>query len=78
MAGVGVIPSTELLESSGLSMTKQGFVNVDRYLRAINISNNQPFSNVYAGGDIAMFPQMLVVYYSFEVIIFTPYNLIWI
>ena len=55
MTGVGVAPATEFLKNSQLSMTIHGFVEVDRHMRVLN-EEKEPFSNVYAGGDIAFFP----------------------
>lgn len=47
--GVGVTPATGFLSDSGLKMTSNGAVCVDRYLRASK-------ANIYAAGDIASFP----------------------
>ena len=55
MTGVGVVPATEFLKNSKLSMTRHGFVEVDRHMRVLN-EEKEPFNNVYAGGDIAFFP----------------------
>ena len=56
IAGVGVKPATDFLKGSGISMSKHGFVNVDRHMRVLQEDGEKPFSNVYAGGDIAFFP----------------------
>ena len=56
VAGVGVIPSTEFLKDSGVSLTKQGFVNVDKHLR-VKSTEDQIIPNVFAAGDIVMYPQ---------------------
>jgi len=61
VAGVGVIPSTAFLQketSSAISMTKQGFVNTDKYLRVLD-TDNKVIPDVYAAGDIVMYPQKL-------------------
>lgn len=59
IAGVGVIPSTEFLGDSGISLTSHGFVNVDRYMRCMKKDSDgkDVFENIYAAGDIAMYPQ---------------------
>ncbi|KAG8807677.1 hypothetical protein FRC17_004324 [Serendipita sp. 399] len=51
--GVGVAPATEFLknESSGIKLEKDGGVLVDEYLRVPGVEN------VFAIGDIAVFPQ---------------------
>jgi len=56
IAGVGVKPATDFLKDSGVSMSKHGFVNVDRHMRVLQEDGQKPFDNVYAGGDIAFFP----------------------
>ena len=64
VAGVGVIPSTAFLQketSSTISMTKQGFVNTDKYLRVLD-TNNKVIPDVYAAGDIVMYPQKFVYF----------------
>lgn len=59
VAGVGVIPSTEYLKDSGLSINKYGFINVDKNLRVVKEgSDDEVFENIYAAGDVAMYPQM--------------------
>lgn len=57
IAGIGIIPATEYLRNSGVSLTSHGFVNVDRHMRVLKADTKQPVPNVFAGGDIAMFPQ---------------------
>lgn len=50
--GVGVRPATEILdEGSGIKLEKDGGVLVDEYLRVPGVDQ------VYAIGDIAVFPQ---------------------
>lgn len=50
--GVGVAPATEYLkEGSGIKLERDGGVLVDEYLRVPGVDN------VYAIGDIAVFPQ---------------------
>lgn len=58
IAGIGIIPATEFLRGSGISMTSHGFVNVDRHMRVLSANTKEPIGNVFAGGDIAMYPQM--------------------
>lgn len=57
--GVGVAPATAFLKTSGLEMTKDGGVVVDEFLRA-KIANaeldKEKKGNVYAIGDIALYP----------------------
>ena len=65
IAGIGIIPSTEFLRSSGISLTSHGFVNVDRHMRVLNAETREPIENVFAGGDIAMYPQMYVVLFVY-------------
>lgn len=50
--GVGVAPATEFLKKSGLQLEKDGGVLVDEYLKV------KGRENVYAIGDIAVFPQL--------------------
>nr|CAB3220717.1 apoptosis-inducing factor 3-like [Phallusia mammillata] len=60
IAGVGVIPSTEFLKDTGMSLTSHGFVNVDKHLRIVKAgTEGEVFENIFAAGDIAMFPQKL-------------------
>ncbi|KAK3798334.1 hypothetical protein RRG08_063349 [Elysia crispata] len=47
--GVGVVPSTDFLQGSGLNLTDNGYILVDKNMRT-NIEN------VYAAGDITQFP----------------------
>ncbi|KZT42177.1 hypothetical protein SISSUDRAFT_1041805 [Sistotremastrum suecicum HHB10207 ss-3] len=49
--GVGVGPATSFLKDSGISLEKDGGVKVDEYLKVIG------FSDIYAIGDIAHYPQ---------------------
>ncbi|EAU85453.1 flavoprotein [Coprinopsis cinerea okayama7 len=52
--GVGVAPATEFLKGSGINVEKDGGVKVDQYLRVKSGPDQQ---NVYAIGDIAIYPQ---------------------
>ncbi|RUS78071.1 hypothetical protein EGW08_014151, partial [Elysia chlorotica] len=47
--GVGVLPSTDFLQGSGINLTDRGYIPVDK-----NMRTNIP--NVYAAGDITEFP----------------------
>jgi len=58
VAGVGVVPSTCFLQDTGMSLTRQGFVNCDKHLRVLD-QDNQIIPDVYAAGDIVMYPQKL-------------------
>lgn len=49
--GVGVAPATEFLKGSGIQIEIDGGVRVDEYLRVRNVPD------VYAIGDIAIYPQ---------------------
>jgi len=49
--GVGVAPATGFLKDSGFTLEKDGGVKVDEYLRVVGQQD------VYAVGDIAVFPQ---------------------
>ncbi|XP_064612325.1 apoptosis-inducing factor 3-like [Liolophura sinensis] len=51
--GVGVAPATEFAKDSGLNMTKQGFIQVDKKMKT-----NLP--DVLAAGDIVEFPLFTV------------------
>uniref|UniRef100_A0A0B7BB79 FAD/NAD(P)-binding domain-containing protein n=1 Tax=Arion vulgaris TaxID=1028688 RepID=A0A0B7BB79_9EUPU len=51
--GVGVVPATDFLKDSGLSLTSRGFVTVDKHMHT-----NVP--DVYAAGDIVEFPLFTV------------------
>ncbi|KAJ7333915.1 Apoptosis-inducing factor 3 [Desmophyllum pertusum] len=46
--GVGVIPSTDFLKTSGVPLSARGDVVVDKYMKACD--------GVFAAGDIAHFP----------------------
>lgn len=46
--GVGVVPSTDFLKNSGVSLSSRGDVIVDKYMKARE--------GVFASGDIAHFP----------------------
>lgn len=50
--GVGVAPATEFLKKSGLKLEKDGGVLVDEFLKV------KGRENIYAIGDIAVFPQI--------------------
>ncbi|RDB26297.1 Apoptosis-inducing factor 1 [Hypsizygus marmoreus] len=52
--GVGVAPATEFLKGSGIELEKDGGVKVDEYLR---VQSGSDRNNVYAIGDIAVYPQ---------------------
>lgn len=58
IAGVGVIPSTGFLQETSIQLTKQGFVTCDKYLRVLD-GENCVIPDVYAAGDIVMYPQRL-------------------
>ena len=45
-------------------MTKQGFVNTDKYLRVLD-TDNKVIPDVYAAGDIVMYPQKFVNLYMY-------------
>lgn len=47
--GVGVVPATDFLKNSGLQLTDGGHVSVDKKMRT-------SIENVYAAGDITVFP----------------------
>ena len=49
--GTGVSPATEFLKASGFSLEKDGGIATDEYLRV------KGYSNIYAIGDIAHYPQ---------------------
>ncbi|KIJ52598.1 hypothetical protein M422DRAFT_26172 [Sphaerobolus stellatus SS14] len=51
IAGVGVAPATSFLKDSGIPLEKDGGITVDEYLRVPNVGN------VYALGDIAVYPE---------------------
>jgi len=50
--GVGVSPATGFLQNSGITLEKDGGVRVDNLLRVPGVRN------VYAIGDIAVYPQV--------------------
>ncbi|XP_066983971.1 apoptosis-inducing factor 3-like isoform X2 [Macrobrachium rosenbergii] len=49
VAGVGVVPDTDFLSGSGITLNERGYVEVDGFLET-----NVP--NIYCGGDIVSFP----------------------
>lgn len=51
--GVGVAPATGFLKGSGIVLEKDGGVRVDEYLKV----RSTPSADVYAIGDIAIYPQ---------------------
>ncbi|KAF8529814.1 flavoprotein [Gautieria morchelliformis] len=51
VAGVGVVPATQFLKSSGIPLERDGGVKVDALLRVPG------FDGVYAVGDIAVYPE---------------------
>jgi len=51
--GVGVAPATGFLKGSGIVLEKDGGVRVDEYLKV----RSAPSGDVYAIGDIAIYPQ---------------------
>jgi len=53
--GVGVAPATGFLKGSGIELEKDGGVKVDKYLRVQSGSDKK---DVYAIGDIAVYPQI--------------------
>ncbi|KAG5645532.1 hypothetical protein DXG03_005807 [Asterophora parasitica] len=53
--GVGVAPATEFLKGTGIALEKDGGIKVDKYLR---VQNSPDKENVYAVGDIAVYPQI--------------------
>jgi len=52
--GVGVAPATEYLKDSGIQLEKDGGIRVDEYLR---VRTGPDTKDVYAVGDIAIYPQ---------------------
>ncbi|KIM40012.1 hypothetical protein M413DRAFT_446902 [Hebeloma cylindrosporum] len=52
--GVGVAPATEFLKGSGIELEKDGGIRVDEYLR---VKSGKDTKNVFAIGDIAIYPQ---------------------
>jgi len=53
--GVGVRPATDFLKGSGLEIEKDGGIRVDEYLR---VRSGPDTENVFAVGDIAIYPQI--------------------
>lgn len=53
--GVGVRPATDFLKGSGIEIERDGGVRVDEYLRVRTGPDTQ---DVYAVGDIAIYPQI--------------------
>jgi hypothetical protein len=51
--GVGVAPATQFLKGTGIQIEKDGGVRVDEYMRVRSV----PSGDVYAIGDIAIYPQ---------------------
>jgi len=51
--GVGVAPATQFLKGTGIQVEKDGGVRVDEYMRVRSV----PSGDVYAIGDIAIYPQ---------------------
>jgi NADPH-dependent 2,4-dienoyl-CoA reductase/sulfur reductase-like enzyme len=52
--GVGVAPATQFLKGSGIELERDGAVKVDKFLR---VRSGKDTKNIYAIGDIAMYPQ---------------------
>ncbi|KAF8591101.1 flavoprotein [Ramaria rubella] len=52
VAGVGVVPATDFLKSSGIPLERDGGIKVDEYLRVPGVDS------VYALGDIATYPEV--------------------
>ncbi|KDR78894.1 hypothetical protein GALMADRAFT_244538 [Galerina marginata CBS 339.88] len=53
--GVGVAPATQFLKGSGIELEKDGGIKVDEFLR---VKTGKDTKNVYAIGDIAIYPQL--------------------
>jgi NADPH-dependent 2,4-dienoyl-CoA reductase/sulfur reductase-like enzyme len=51
--GVGVAPATQFLKGGAIQVERDGGVRVDEYLRVRSV----PSGDVYAIGDIAIYPQ---------------------
>lgn len=51
--GVGVAPATQFLKETGIQLERDGGVRVDEYMRVRSV----PSGDVYAIGDIAIYPQ---------------------
>ncbi|XP_048247566.1 apoptosis-inducing factor 3-like isoform X1 [Haliotis rufescens] len=47
--GIGVVPATDFLKDSGITMTTRGFITVDKSLQT-------NMADIYAAGDIVEFP----------------------
>ncbi|KAF8896201.1 flavoprotein [Infundibulicybe gibba] len=54
--GVGVAPATQFLKGSGINIERDGGIRVDEYLR---VRSGPDTKNVYAIGDIAIYPQVI-------------------
>ncbi|KAG6909960.1 hypothetical protein DXG01_014229 [Tephrocybe rancida] len=61
--GVGVAPATEYIKGSGIELEKDGGIKVDKYLR---VQSGPDQENVYAVGDIAVYPQITGAYSRIE------------
>ncbi|KAG6854380.1 hypothetical protein C0991_007371 [Blastosporella zonata] len=61
--GVGVAPATEFVKGSGIELERDGGIKVDKYLR---VQSGPDQENVYAVGDIALFPQVTGNYFRIE------------
>ncbi|KAF8907349.1 flavoprotein [Gymnopilus junonius] len=53
--GVGVAPATQFLKGSGIEIEKDGGIRVDQHLR---VKTGPDTKDVYAIGDIAIYPQV--------------------
>ncbi|PPQ70061.1 hypothetical protein CVT26_013385 [Gymnopilus dilepis] len=53
--GVGVAPATEFLKGSSIEIEKDGGIRVDQHLR---VKTGKDTQNVFAIGDIAIYPQV--------------------
>jgi len=53
--GVGVTPATAFLKGSGIKLESDGGIKVDQYLR---VQSGPDTNDVYAIGDIAVYPQI--------------------
>ncbi|KAJ1954012.1 Apoptosis-inducing factor 1 [Dispira parvispora] len=59
LVAVGVRPNTDWLKNSAIPLTPQGAVTVNRYLQVDTTETTpQHLDNVYAVGDIALFPSV--------------------
>lgn len=61
--GVGVAPATSFLKGSGIQIEQDGGVKVDEYLR---VQSGSDTNDVYAIGDIAIYPQISGSYTRIE------------